>query len=77
LDNLISNVYNISRERSKLLIDRGKVKLNFQPIDKVIQELGASDLVSVRGYGRFKLKALSGFSKKGRIKVVVDVIEKR
>ncbi|MDR1568659.1 MAG: hypothetical protein LBS33_08290 [Streptococcaceae bacterium] len=53
------------------------MKLNFQPIDKVIQELGASDLVSVRGYGRFKLKALSGFSKKGRIKVVVDVIEKR
>ncbi|MBS7577648.1 MULTISPECIES: YlmH/Sll1252 family protein [unclassified Enterococcus] len=74
LDILISNVYNISRERSKLLIERGSVKLNFQLIEKVSEEISLFDLISVRGFGRFRLDSINGLSKKGKIKIVVAVL---
>ncbi|MCH4169370.1 MAG: YlmH/Sll1252 family protein [Streptococcaceae bacterium] len=76
MDNLISNVYNISRERSKALIERGSVKLNFQVTEKISEEINLLDLISVRGFGRFKLTNINGLSKKGKIKIVAAVLIK-
>lgn len=39
-------------------------------------ELGALDIVSVRGFGRIKLSAVLGRSKRGKLRCEVAVIRK-
>ncbi|KRN34323.1 YlmH/Sll1252 family protein [Liquorilactobacillus mali] len=76
LDTLIAGVYNLSRKHVKDLLNAGKVVLNWMDIEKPDVEVAEHDIVSVRGYGRFRLKALQGVSKKGKIRVELDVLKK-
>lgn len=76
LDALISEVYHMSRQRAKALIEGEKVKLNWQPFMKPDFALGLMDIVSVRGFGRIQITATAGETKKGRIKLTVNVLRK-
>jgi RNA-binding protein YlmH len=69
LDALISGSWNLSRNDSQRLIETGRVKVNWEPIDKSSKEVLEGDLISVKGYGRFILNSIEGVSKKGRIRV--------
>ncbi|MBU5440366.1 RNA-binding protein [Tissierella sp. MSJ-40] len=74
LDVLISSTYNLSRQESQNIIKSGKVKVNWEPIDKSSKDLEEGDIVSVKGYGRCILYSIEGFSKKGRIKSTVRIL---
>lgn len=76
LDALIAGVYNLSRKHVKDLLGSGKVVLNWMNIEKPDVEVAEHDIVSVRGYGRFRLNELQGVSKKGKIRVKTDVLKK-
>lgn len=52
LDTIISSVYNISRQRSKQLIESGKVKVNWVETEKPDFPLDLLDIISVREIGR-------------------------
>ena len=76
LDTLIAGVYNLSRKHVKDLLGSGKVVLNWMNIEKPDVEVAEHDIVSVRGYGRFRLNELQGVSNKGKIRVKTDVLKK-
>lgn len=74
LDVVISGAYNLSRKESMNIIKVDKVKVNWEPIDKPALELDQSDIVSIRGYGRFQLYEINGTSKKGRIMCTIRIL---
>ncbi|MGT2907130.1 YlmH family RNA-binding protein [Streptococcus dentiloxodontae] len=72
LDNVIATVLRISRTAADKLIASEKVKRNYQPLTKPTQQVEAGDMISVKGFGRFKLLSLEGYSKSGKHKATVE-----
>lgn len=71
MDVVISARYNLSRNRTKELIEAGHVKLN-----QVIQMnpaflLKAEDCLSIKGFGRMKVISIGDKTRKDRIKVEI------
>ena len=76
LDTVISSVYNISRQRSKQLIESGKIKVNWREETRPDFLLDLLDIVSIRGFGRIQLQGLEGQTKKEKIRLVLGVLRK-
>ena len=72
LDCIVSAAANISRERSASLIKSGQVNADFFPCLNLSREISAGTVISVRGSGRYRLSEISGETKKGRIRVVIE-----
>lgn len=71
LDCIVSLATGLSREKSKTLISCGQVNVNhFEELrcDFIVSE---NDILSVRGYGRFKVVEFSGVTRKGRDRIVI------
>ncbi len=73
LDVLISGVYDISRSKSTALIDAEKVFVNGKLTTNTSKLLEASDIVSVRGFGRFRYTDILGGTKKGKTRILCEV----
>lgn len=71
LDVVGSAIYNISRQKIQPLITNGYVKVNWKTVDAVSFECREGDTISVRGYGRSKVSAIEGKTKKDRWRIVV------
>ena len=71
LDTLISGVLKISRNKSTILINQNKVKVNWRPINNISFEINQGDMLSVRKFGRIKLLECLGQSKKGKERIKV------
>src|SRR5699024_232190 len=69
LDNVIKEIYNISRKVASEMIVKGKVKVNFKIVEDAKLQLQPNDLLSVRGKGRSKLVSVHGQTKKGRLRI--------
>lgn len=76
LDVVISSVYAISRQRSKQLIESGKVKVNWTQVVRPDFQLAELDIVSVRGFGRIQLVELDGKTKKDKFRINIGVLRK-
>lgn len=76
LDTILSKVYNFSRQRSKVLISSGDVKVNFMQIDRPDIEIGEQDIISLRRYGRFRINQIEGITKKENYRLKIDVLER-
>lgn len=74
LDTVISSAFNYSRNRSKILIERGLVRVNWEELDRVDYQLDAHYLISVRHGGRIKVDLLLGKNKKGNQKVKISIV---
>lgn len=74
LDAYISACYNLSRNNSMKIIKSGRVKVNWEVIDKASIELEEGDIVSTKGYGRSKLYSTDGFTKKNNIKTIIRIL---
>lgn len=72
LDCVVCACANISREKSASLIKSGQVSADFSVCLDVSTTLKASSVISIRGYGRYRLSEIIGESKKGRIRVAID-----
>lgn len=73
LDTLIASIYNFSRQKAQQLISGKKVKVNWAMKENVAFDCRESDTISVRGYGRCKVIAIEGKTKKEKWKVVVGI----
>ena len=71
LDVILSNIYQISRQKSQTLINSGLVKVNWRVIENTSFECGVGDTLSVRGYGRSKILSFDGISKKEKWKILI------
>lgn len=66
LDAVLAAACRLSRAEAQCLIAAGLVKLNHAPQTHSDARLGEGDLISARGYGRVRLEALEGESRRGR-----------
>ncbi|KAF1291849.1 RNA-binding protein [Candidatus Enterococcus leclercqii] len=76
LDTVISSVYNISRQRSKQLIESGKIKVNWTEETRPDFMLDLLDIVSIRGFGRIQIQDIEGVTKKEKIRLSLGVLRK-
>jgi len=77
LDTVLASVYPMSRQKAAMLINAGKVKVNFVVREQVAFELHESDLLSIRGYGRLVIKSIEGRTKKEKIRIKIGRIERK
>ncbi|WP_236915778.1 YlmH family RNA-binding protein [Clostridium sp. Cult2] len=75
LDALISSAWNLSRSKSQELIESKRVKVNWEPIERVSKDIGEGDIISAKGYGRFILNSIKGISKRGRVRVELRLLK--
>ncbi|GFH42116.1 cell division protein [Lactococcus hodotermopsidis] len=74
LDKAIAGIFNISRNLAQNLIQSSKVKVNYVENLRNDFELDENDLISVRGFGRFKIVQNLGLTKKEKLRVEVKLI---
>lgn len=77
LDVVLATIFNISRQKSQSFIAAGKVKVNWTVREQVAFELQEGDILSVRGFGRAKVIATEGRTKKDKIRLQVGRLEQK
>ena len=73
IDAIISASYGISREKSANLINIEKVLVNHVSCTNNSKSIKKDDIISVRGYGRIKIIDILGETKKGRIRISIEI----
>lgn len=73
LDAVVAAVYNLSRSDALALFKEGRVYVNSRLTENASHQPEPGDIISVRGYGRFKFGGAAGQSRKGRLFVTVRV----
>lgn len=76
LDVILASVFHISRQKSKELISSNKVKVNWNETDRPDIVLGIHDVVSIRGYGRIRIEAIEGKTKKEKMRLRLGVLDR-
>lgn len=73
IDTVISKLYNIARSRSLELFRSGRVYVNGRLIENNSYALKPADSVTVRGFGRFVYTGEQGETKKGKVRINLEV----
>lgn len=76
LDTIISAVFNISRQRSKEIIEQNRVKVNWVEETRPDFELELLDIISIRKFGRIQIRNVEGKTKKAKIRLELGVLRK-
>ncbi|WP_274363339.1 RNA-binding protein [Paenibacillus thermotolerans] len=71
LDGIVSEATRLSRAKVIAPIQNGRCKVNWKVEENPSAQLKEGDVISVQGFGRFKLLAVEGLSKKGRIRLKI------
>ncbi len=61
-----------SREKTVGLLKKGKIELNYCEVVSPSEEVDVGDIITVRGYGKFRLKTVTGLSRKGRLHILIE-----
>ncbi len=72
LDAVLRTALNTGRNACAELIRGGLVSLNYVPVQDVSCHVAQGDVFSVRGHGKFRVKELSGPTKKGRLHIIIE-----
>ncbi|ETY73926.1 RNA-binding protein [Lactiplantibacillus fabifermentans] len=76
-DSVIKAAFNLSRHHAKELVEGTKVRLNWADLTKADYELALLDMLSVQHYGRVRLAAIGGETKKSRLRITLDIIHSK
>jgi RNA-binding protein YlmH len=71
LDGIASDVYHLSRAKILIPIKAGRCKVNWKPEEDPSKPLRSGDVISLQGFGRFKVLEVEGVTKKGRYRVKI------
>jgi|HigsolmetaAR203D_1030402.scaffolds.fasta_scaffold02387_5 RNA-binding protein YlmH len=71
LDGIVSDVVRMSRAKAIQPIRAGRCKVNWRIVEDPSHLLKVGDVVSLQGFGRFKILQGEGMSKSGRIRLLV------
>lgn len=72
LDAIISEVLNLSRDKSQTLISSGLVTVNHEEVSDKSRMLDLHDVFTVRGYGKYVLSSVGDKNRKDRIRFEVS-----
>jgi RNA-binding protein YlmH len=73
LDAVVAEGFRLPRAKAADLIRSGKCRLNWKPADRPDEPVGEGDVVSLRGFGRVRVESIGGISKKGRVRMKLEV----
>lgn len=71
LDSIVAALINLSRANGAIKIKGGDVKLNYAVIDEVNAKVKRDDLISIKGFGRYKIEDILGLTKSDRLILLV------
>jgi RNA-binding protein YlmH len=69
LDCVVAALCNLSREQAKMQVLAEACEVDYESEIRPDKELSAPCLISVRGYGKFRLLQIGGLTKKGRLRL--------
>ena len=72
LDGVVASLVSMSRERAKELVLDGAVELDYEVCTRPDKALVEPCVVSVKGFGKFRINSLSDKTKKGRTRLDAD-----
>ena len=75
IDAVISGVYNLARSRSLELFRAGRIFVNGRLTENNSYTLKNGDAVTARGFGRFTYISKQGETRKGKIRIDVEVFQ--
>lgn len=76
LDKVVAASFSLSRSQAVSLIESGHVKVDYSPNQQVSKALAIGQLVSVRRFGRIRLKEKLGYSRQGKLKIEIEIIRR-
>lgn len=71
LDSVVGAAINMSRSKAVDIIRGGDVKLNHFPMQESAHKVNPNDIISVKGFGRYKIDEITGLTKKDRITIII------
>lgn len=71
LDAVAATGFKMARGKASVLVESGRVQVNWLDCTKPDRLLGEGDTVSARGLGKFKVVEVGGVTKKGRTSIVI------
>jgi len=74
-DVVVGDVFRLSRAKALIPIKAGHLKINWMPVDSPSYSIHEGDMVSLRGYGRFKVIKEEGVTKKGNIRLEIGLLQ--
>ena len=72
LDGVISSLISVSRERAKEIVLDGAVEVDYEECLRPDKLLTSPCIVTVRGFGKFRINSLVDKTKKGRTRLDAD-----
>ncbi|QWU14924.1 RNA-binding protein YlmH, contains S4-like domain [Paenibacillus sophorae] len=69
LDGIAADVCRLSRSKILVPVKAGRVRVNWKVEEDPSSHLKEGDVVSIQGFGRFKVLEIGGLTKKGRYRV--------
>ena len=72
LDCVVAALCSLSREKARETVVGGLVEMNFESEDRPDREVVAPSILSVRGFGRYRVTRLEDRTKKGRIRLEAE-----
>ncbi|MEW9667535.1 RNA-binding protein [Ammoniphilus sp. 3BR4] len=73
-DVVVGDVFRLSRSKVLTPIRAGHLKVNWMVVDSPSFQVRAGDMVSLRGYGRFKVSKEEGITRKGNIRLEIGLL---
>lgn len=71
-DAVTALVTRLSREKAVQLIRQGRLTCRHATIETPSASMQIGDVFSVRGYGKFRIEAIDGMSRKGRYHIIIQ-----
>ncbi|AYF54967.1 hypothetical protein FDJ70_03850 [Clostridium botulinum] len=71
LDSIVASLGGISRSNSEDMIKKGLVLLDYEKVIRKDIHVEINSIITLRGYGKFKIKEFLGRTLKGREKIII------
>ncbi|ERI91297.1 hypothetical protein HMPREF1982_03256 [Clostridiales bacterium oral taxon 876 str. F0540] len=71
LDCIVGSLCNLSRAKAVLLIQSSKVLVDYAEVTEKDFNVEIDSIITIRGYGKFKISEHTGETQKGRLKLLV------
>ncbi len=72
VDSVVAALCSLSREKASQAVVGGLVEVNFECEERPDRTLSAPCLISVRGYGKFRINSVSEQTRRGRLRLDAD-----
>lgn len=71
IDGIVSKLANVSRNKAQMMIDQGRILIDYVKVRNKSYEVKEEERITIRGIGKFILGSIIGTSKSGRLKVSI------